>query len=126
MTDDLSNLVTGVALAVSLGFMFATVAITGWVIMRAARYEPGAMLVVILGILAVVGIMAALADPDQAGDFVTLSATAIGALAAALTSWRLARNGKSAQEPPQDAQDGPGSAIEPETPQDTGGPENGD
>lgn len=122
MTDEIVTLAEIVGLAVALVAMALVVFLVGRAIMAAAKYAPGSQLVVVLALLAVLSIMAALSSGDLAGDFITLAATAIGALSAALTTWYQAqRRGDG----PQDAQDGPGAPLDSETTQDPEGTDDG-
>jgi len=56
-----------------------------WAIYKAAQYQPQAMLVVVLGVLALVAAIGYFVGGDDRAELVTLAATAVGALAGALT-----------------------------------------
>lgn len=129
MTDQEISLLESVVLAITFGLMALVVFLVGRAIMSAARYAPGSQLVVVLAMLATLAVLSAIVAPDLAGDFTTLSATAIGALAAALTTWyqrqERSRTGandetdpdtgptrSAAPGPSQDAQEGSGVQTE--------------
>jgi hypothetical protein len=50
-----------------------------------ARYRPEAMLVIVLGVIAITGVMGYLIGGESRAELVTIAAAAVGALAGALT-----------------------------------------
>jgi hypothetical protein len=85
MTDSLLDLATMTELLAMVAIMAGTVALLVWAILRAAQYQPPAMLVVVLGVLATVATLGYLVGGDDRAELVTLAAAAVGALASALT-----------------------------------------
>lgn len=81
--DDLVSFT--VAGAIMLGIALVLIIILVWAIHRAGQYNPPSMLVIVLGVLAVVSALGYMVGGDDRAELVTLAATAVGALAGALT-----------------------------------------
>lgn len=79
--------ILGVAAFAFFGLLVALVlvALLVWAIYKAAQYQPQAMLVVVLGVLALVSAIGYFVGGNERAELVTLAATAVGALAGALT-----------------------------------------
>jgi hypothetical protein len=85
MADELAGLLVLTELLALAALMAGVVGLLVWAILRAAQHQPQAMLVVVLGVLAIVAAMGYLVGGDERAELVTLAATAVGALAGALT-----------------------------------------
>lgn len=76
-----------VALLIVLGLIvvLGLVIILVWAIYRSAQFQPQAMLVIVLGVLALVASIGYFVGGDDRAELITLAAAAVGALAGALT-----------------------------------------
>lgn len=74
-----------VAGAIMLGIALILIIILVWAIHKAGQYNPPSMLVIVLGVLAVVSALGYMVGGEDRAELVTLAATAVGALAGALT-----------------------------------------
>lgn len=110
--DDLVSFT--VAGAIMLGIALILIVILVWAIHRAGQYNPPSMLVIVLGVLAVVSALGYMVGGEERAELVTLAATAVGALAGALTvmvqqmdtfyTGKNGRNGKARR--PEEESDG--------------------
>ena len=69
------------------GLLVALVLVTilVWAIYKSAQFQPQAMLVMVLGVLALVASIGYFVGGDERAELITLAAAAVGALAGALT-----------------------------------------
>ena len=81
---ELSLVVTDLAIIVTFVSMALTIAIVVYAIIRAAHFQPQGMLVIVMAVIAIVGLF--LYALSRVTEVLTISATAVGALAGALTS----------------------------------------
>lgn len=80
------NLVeVGLLIVVGLVVVLGLVVILVWAIYRSAQFQPQAMLVIVLGVLALVAAIGYFVGGDERAELITLAAAAVGALAGALT-----------------------------------------
>jgi hypothetical protein len=115
VSDSLVDFATMTELLVAVAIMAGTVALLVWAILRAAQYQPQAMLVVVLGVLATVSALGYLVGGDARAELVTLAAAAVGALAGALTM--LTRTTQDGPGRPQDPGVAPDTTPDPIGPQ---------
>jgi len=81
--DDIA--VFGVGGAVMLVAALILIGMLVFAIYQSAKYRPEAMLVIVLGVIAIVGSMGYLVGGESRAELITLAAAAVGALAGALT-----------------------------------------
>ena len=88
MTDVVPVEVVDVAEAIGPWGLLAGVALVVILVVAvyaSARYRPEAMLVIVLGVIAITGVMGYLIGGESRAELVTIAAAAVGALAGALT-----------------------------------------
>ena len=109
---ELSLVATDVAIIVTFASMALIIGLLVYAITSAARYHPQGMLVVVLAVIAVLGMfLFALA---RVTDVLTISATAVGALAGALTSLFRTPDRPGQPQSPAPGDDDPEAQAEPQ------------
>ena len=85
--EQVSENLVEVALFAFFGLLvvMVLVLILVWAIYKSAQFQPQAMLVIVLGVLALVAAIGYFVGGDERAELITLAAAAVGALAGALT-----------------------------------------